>query len=87
MFFQGFHGYMQEVNFDVKPTLGELREKLPQYLVRHINGDTLDNSITNLQWVVFSDIFDYPEWTIDYAIYLTEEETEVIDRARARYQK
>ena len=52
-------------------------------LVRHINGNRMDNRVTNLQYVVFDDIFNHPSWTIDYACVLTPSETQIVDRLRA----
>nr|QBK93552.1 MAG: hypothetical protein LCPAC404_02560 [Pithovirus LCPAC404] len=48
------------------------------YFIRHINGDTLDNSICNLQRVHPKDAFAHVDWKVDWVIDLTDEEIEFV---------
>src|SRR3989304_9344061 len=41
-------------------------------LIRHINGDTLDNRRDNLQLVSVSDAFYNPNWTVDAICVLSD---------------
>ena len=64
--------------------LSEIRQKCNAAgLIRHINRDTTDNRVTNLQRVRLRDIFAHPDWTIDHCVVLSASETHMVDRLRA----
>lgn len=51
-------------------------------LIRHINGNTLDNRIQNLQRVSALDSIKNPAWTIDAVCHLNDDEMEIWNKAR-----
>lgn len=57
------------------PKLVEILRKLDQSgLIRHVNGNTLDNRVENLQWVSAQDAFNNKNWTVDAVCHLTDQE-------------
>ena len=63
--------------------LGKILIKLNEIgLIRHVNGDTLDNRRQNLQRVSVPDAFENKDWTVDAVCHLTDEEFEIWDRGR-----
>ena len=65
-------------------TLSRIRAQCDRVgLIRHINGNLEDNRVVNLQWVTFNDIFEHPDWAIDYSRVLNRRDTHIVDRLRA----
>lgn len=54
-------------------------------LIRHVNGNTLDNRIKNLQRVTVVDSFVNKDWTVDAVCYLNDKDFEIWERARAAW--
>ena len=52
-------------------------------LIRHINGNTLDNRRQNLQRVTALDSLKNKDWTVDACLHLTDEEFDVWFKARS----
>jgi len=57
----------------VKFLIRKLKGKM---LIRHVNNNTFDNRIQNLQRVSAQNAFVHKDWTVDVVLYLSEEEFE-----------
>ena len=51
--------------------------------IRHIDGNTLNNVYTNLQWVSLRLIIENPTWTVDHVLYLNAADFAYIENLRA----
>ena len=51
-------------------------------LIRHVNGNTLDNRISNLQRVSVKDAFQNKDWTVDAVCVLSDEEYDIWCKSR-----
>lgn len=54
-----------------------LRKAAKEGLIRHVNGDTSDNRVANLQRVTVLQAFQNKDWTVDAVCVLTEDEFEI----------
>jgi hypothetical protein len=64
-------------------TLGAIIRKVAsQGLVRHMNGNTLDNRVENLQYVTVAQAFLHKNWTVDAVCLLDDQEFALWSQAR-----
>jgi len=52
-----------------------------ELLIRHVNGNTLDNRIENLKKVSVAEAFRNKDWTVDVVCHLTDSEYEIWEKA------
>ena len=53
--------------------------------VRHIDGNTENNSVSNLQWVTLPQAMEHvDDWTVDWTIGLTAEEISLVKTSKWR---
>ena len=57
----------------------QIRNKLRgKMLVRHLNGDTLDNRVENLGIVTLTEAWQNLHWKVDWILFVTDEERDFI---------
>jgi hypothetical protein len=56
-----------------------------QGLIRHVNGNTGDNRIANLQRVTAKEAFENKDWTVDACCILSEDEFKIWDTLRKSF--
>ena len=57
----------------------QIRNKLRgKMLIRHLNGDTLDNRVENLGIVTLTEAWQNLDWKVDWIIFVTDEERDFI---------
>jgi hypothetical protein len=54
-------------------------------LLRHKNGNTLDDRVENLEWVTAQEAFLHKTWKVDADSYLTDEEFAIWEKARKEW--
>lgn len=54
-------------------------------MIRHINGNTHDNRVENLQWVTVLQAFQNKDWTVDAVCILNDEEFKIWCKARKEW--
>jgi hypothetical protein len=67
-------------------TLGAIIRKVAsQGLVRHMNGNTLDNRVENLQYVTVAQAFLHKSWKVDAVCLLDDHEFALWSQARQEW--
>jgi hypothetical protein len=62
-----------------------IRKVASQGLVRHMNGNTLDNRVENLQYVTVAQAFLHKSWTVDAVCLLDDQEFALWSHARQEW--
>jgi hypothetical protein len=62
-----------------------IRKVASQGLVRHMNGNTLDNRVENLQYVTVAQAFLHKSWTVDADCLLDDGEFALWSQARLEW--
>jgi len=48
------------------------------YFIRHIDGDTQNNNVSNVAYIHPKDAFRNPEYAVDWCVPLTKKETDFV---------
>jgi len=67
--------------------LRKWKKQCMQYgFIRHINGNTRDNMVENLQYVNYEFLFHLEEWSVDWVLDLTPREIEFVHENPVMFQ-
>ena len=55
--------------------------------IRHMDGNTLNNTVDNLKWVHFKEALENPDWVVDWTMYLTKSQVDFVNLNRANFLK
>lgn len=77
----------QPMTANVDPIVKRIVIKLEtEKLIRHVNGNTLDNRKVNLQYVTVLEALQNKDWTVDAVCHLTDAEFAVWEKLRRDFK-
>ena len=68
----------KQIIYNIRNKWNENTKQSKGYFLRHIDGDTLNNSLDNLQWVHPKNAMENINWCCDWDMDLTKKQIEFV---------